>query len=681
MTQRFAFNTMTVGTCYYPEHWDEKLWAEDLTRMLDAGITVIRIAEFAWSIFEREEGVFTFDFFDRFLALCEHKGMQVIFGTPTATPPAWLTEKYPEVLNADPSGVLYRHGCRRHYNYNSPVYREKTALIVDQLARHYGQHPAIIGWQIDNELNCETADFHSEADSAAFRVFLREKYGTLDALNAAWGTVFWSQTYTDWSQVYVPRPVVSDGINPHLYLDYLRFVSASAVSYCALQAQILRRFVKPGVFITTNGLFGHLDNHRMTNECLDIYTYDSYPNFAYGLDTEGREDDLRDRWWSKTLTEVRSVCPHFGIMEQQSGAGSWYSRMDSPMPQPGQLTLWAMQSVAHGADFVSFFRWRTCTFGTEIYWHGILNYDNRDNRRLAEVKRFAAMMKKLAPIAGAENIASFAVVKDIDNVFDSEIDNWHRSVARASEDAVFAASQAAHIPCDHVYLREGTTLADLAKYPVLIMPHAVIMTEERAALLAQYAARGGTLVIGCRSAYKDEHGQCVMLPQPGLLQAISGTDVTEFTYLTPHLPKPGARWADGTPLEVPVFNDALTPLPGTKVLAVFTDAYYAGQAALTEHAHGQGRVLHLGSAFTRENTRQILQYLGVTDAFAEVVQAPETVELVMREKAGARYVFALNYQHAPVTVTLKRPVWSMLEERETEGAITLPAYGVQVWRV
>ena len=165
---------LVLGTCYYPEHWPEKLWREDLERMLESGIEVIRIAEFAWSKTEPEEGVFTFDFFDHFLDLCDELGMKVIFGTPTATPPAWLTEKYPEVLNADIEGHTYRHGARRHYNYNAPVYRYLTESIVTKLGEHYGPRKCVIGWQIDNELNCEIDEFHSEADSAAFRLFLRD---------------------------------------------------------------------------------------------------------------------------------------------------------------------------------------------------------------------------------------------------------------------------------------------------------------------------------------------------------------------------------------------------------------------------------------------------------------------------------------------------------------------------
>ena len=676
---RYAFPDMTVGVCYYPEHWDKSLWVDDLRRMLGSGITVVRIAEFAWSLFEREEGEFTLDWFDPFLNLCRDMGMKVIFGTPTATPPVWLTEKYPEVLNCDITGVKYRHGMRRHYNYNSPVYREKCAIIVEKIARHYGMHPAIIGWQIDNELNCEKDEFYSEADSAAFRVWLREKYGTLDALNDAWGTVFWSQTYTCWDQIYVPRPAPHAAYNPHLHLDYLRFVSHSCLDFCAMQAKILRMHISPDHFITTNGMFAHMDNHAMTRDSLDIYTYDSYPNFAFGLDVRDLETNLlRDRWSGMKLTEVRSICKHFGIMEQQSGAGSWTSRMDNPMPRPGQMTLWALQSVAHGADFVSFFRWRTCTFGTEIYWHGILGYDNRDNRRMDELRVFAAKMKKLSPVCGAEYAADIALVRDYDNIYDSELDNWHRRVTQKSEDALFEASQLYHTPMDMLYLQDYTTLEELAKYKALFMPHAGIMTGKKAELLEDYVRQGGALVIGCRSGYKDEHGRCVMTPQPGLLQPLTATDVKEYTFAHPAEEEPYALW-NGRRMPMPVFNDVLTPMKGAQVLARFASSYYAGEAALTEHRVGDGRVLHLGGALCLESAKMILEHLGLLEPFADIIAAPREAELVMREKDGRRYLFVLNYQPKAISVTLHKPAYSLFENGSVQGETELAPYGVDVF--
>ena len=210
---------LVLGTCYYPEHWPERMWKEDLERMLASGIEVVRIAEFAWSKVEPTEGNFTYEFFDRFLDVAEEVGMKVIFCTPTATPPAWLTEKYPEVLNANPDGVLYRHGARRHYNFNSKQYHRLSAIITEKFAEHYAGRKCIIGWQLDNEFNCEFTEYYSESDTLAFREFLKKKYGTLDQLNDAWGTTFWNQTYTAWEEIYVPRPTTRYTVNPHVKLD------------------------------------------------------------------------------------------------------------------------------------------------------------------------------------------------------------------------------------------------------------------------------------------------------------------------------------------------------------------------------------------------------------------------------------------------------------------------------
>lgn len=393
---------LELGVCYYPEHWDQSLWEDDLRRMLKNGIETVRITEFAWNKFEPTEGNYTYEFFDSFMEVVERIGIKVIFCTPTATPPAWLTEKYPEVLNSTREGVLYRHGARRHYNYNSPKYQELTSVIVTKIAEHYGKHPNIIGWQIDNEINCEVAVFYSESDTIAFRGFLKEKYKTLDNLNKAWGTTFWNQDYTKWDQVYVPRNTIKATTNPHHDMDYIPFVSRSACSFVKLQSDILKKYIKSGDFITTNGMFGNLDNHCMTDESLDFYTFDSYPNFAYCLGEDPKNsNDLNDRRWSRRLSEVRSVSNNFGVMEQQSGPNGWTTRTGAPSPKPGQMALWTMQSVAHGADFISYFRWRTCIMGTEIYWHGILDYSNRENRRIKEVNKINQLFSKIGNVAGS----------------------------------------------------------------------------------------------------------------------------------------------------------------------------------------------------------------------------------------------------------------------------------------
>lgn len=678
--QKFKWDRLQLGTCYYPEHWDRSLWEEDLKRMLENGIETVRIAEFAWSLIEPREGEFTYEFFDEFLEVAKKTGMKVIFGTPSATPPAWLTEKYPEVLNARLDGVKFRHGMRRHYNYNSPVYQELTKRIVEKIGEHYGPHPNIIGWQIDNEINCEIDEFYSESDTFAFRRFLQEKYGTLDALNQAWGTVFWNQTYTEWDEIFVPRITINNHVNPHHRMDYVRFVSDSARKWCKMQSDILRKYVKPGDFITTNGMFRNLDNHAMTDESLDVYTYDSYPNFAYCMDQDPlHSTGLNDRNWSGKLTEVRSICEHFGIMEQQSGANGWNTRLEAPAPKPGQLMLWSMQSVAHGADYISYFRWRTCTKGTEIYWHGILDYDNRDNRKLKEVHQVWNRLQAINETVGSKFVAKVALLRDYDNIWDADLDVWHHRLADESEYEIFYASQVTHTPLDYLYITDDTEVSELAKYPVIFYPHALILTEKRAELLKAYVEQGGTLILGARTGQKDITGQCVMMPMPGLLAGISGSEVSEFTFVGPADEAQSMTW-NGKTVETGLFSDILNVTAESAVsLAAYNKDFYQGRTALVENVVGKGKVIHFGGTFTRNNTVDFLEYAGVLTPYAELIQLPEECELAVKEKNGKQYLFVLNYSSKEQKITLNKSMTDMDTKAEATGEIVLKPYETKVY--
>ena len=678
--QSYEWNGIGLGTCYYSEHWDRSLWRDDLRRMKQHGIFTVRIAEFAWTMLEPEEGVFRFDFFDEFLDLAEAEGMKVIIGTPTATPPAWLTEKYPEVLNCRIDGIPYRHGMRRHYNYNSLVYRRLCARIVEQIAAHYGQRPCVIGWQIDNELNCEADVFYAESDTLAFREYLKAKYHTLDALNAAWGTVVWSQTYTAWEEIYVPRLTIHNSSNPHLVLDYYRFVSESAISFCGMQAAIVKKYKKPGDFITTNGMFGHLDNHRMMDEALDVYAYDSYPNFAYCLSEDpGHSDDLNDRKWSRNLAEVRSICPHFLIMEQQSGANGWNTRMEAPTPKPGQMMLWTMQSIAHGADYVSFFRWRTAVVGTEMYWHGILDYDNRDNRKLAEVGQIWDRVQKLQPVAGADYVASVGLLRDYGILDVVSVDGYR--LAKRSEKEIFVAAQLSHTPLDMVNLTDATSPDELRRYRLLIYPHPLILTEARAQTLRAYVENGGTLIVGARTGQKDIQGRCPMTPMPGLLSGLTGTRVKEFTFIGPMDAPSQMNW-NGRPLPAGIFNDVLeAEAPDVEVLATYGTNFYAGEAALTERRVGAGRVCHFGGTFERETVDALLAYCSVRAPWSEAIRLPESCEIAVREKDGARWVFVLNYGWEVAEIELRQPMTDLDDGALAQGTICLKPFETRVYRL
>lgn len=656
------------------------MWEEDLLCMKDAGIEVVRVAEFAWSKIEPREGEYTYEFFDDFLDLAEKNGMRVIFSTPTATPPAWLTEAYPEVLNATRDGDLIRHGSRRHYNYNSPVYREYCANIVEHVAGHYAGHPAVIGWQIDNEFNCENWAFYSESDNKAFRRFLKEKYGTVECLNEAWGTVFWNQTYTAFSEVHVPRRTNTGAVNPHLELDYIRFISDSVRKFAAMQSDILRKYIKPGDFITTNGMFGHIDNHGLTRDNLTFYTYDSYPNFAYCVDGFRPEEPFKDRWSSRALTEVRSISPKFGIMEQQTGANGWNVSMEAPTPRIGQITLWTMQSIAHGADYISYFRWRTCPFGTEMYWHGILDYSGRENRRLLELKEIHKKLCQMQEVAGAVYQARVAVVRDYDNIWDAEIDHWHGRIQRPSEDALFVALQQKHIMYDYVYLDDSVNEGQLARYSLLFYPHPEIMTEKRMKLLENYVAAGGKIVFGCRTGQKDLRGFCVMEKLPGLAFRLTGTDVLEYSLAAPDEADVHVLW-DGAELSAPIFRDMLAAAgEDATVLARYVGGCYAGEPALICNSFGKGKAYYYGSTFDVDTVKFFLEKLSVIEPLEAVLNLPEGCELAVRRKDGVDYIFVLNYSKEEVKITLKSPLDELLSGEVEEGEIVLSGYGVKVYK-
>lgn len=669
-----------LGTDYYPEHWDRSMWEKDLERMLKTGLEVIRVAEFSWNIFEPKEGTYTWNFFDEFLDLCAKKGMKVIFCTPTATPPAWMTDKYPEVLNARQDGVLYRHGARRHYNYNSAIYQKFTCDLVERMAEHYAKHPSIIGWQIDNEINCETNEFYSESDTLAFREYLKNHYGTIEELNKAWGTVFWNQTYTSWGEVYVPRTTLSNNTNPHEVLDYKRFVSDSACKWVQLQSNIIRKYIKSDDFITTNGLFGDLDNHRMTRESLNFMTYDSYPNMAYGLNSHFVDlNALKDRNWGMNLDEVRSLNGIFGIMEQQSGANGWNTGMESPTPRPGQITLWTMQSIAHGADYVGYFRWRTCTMGTEIYWHGILDYSSRDNRRLREIANIHGKIKNMAEVAGSHYEAEVGIIETYSNKFDAEVDRWHGDIESISRNGLYTASQMTHTPIDFVYL-DDMCAENLTQYKVLFYPHAEIVTQQEAKLLRVFVEKGGTLVLGCRAGLKDVNGKCVQNPLPGLLIDLVGAEVVEYTMVAPDEGTVHADW-DGTLISVDFFNDELEPSVDTKVLASYVDSYYKGMPALTEHVVGLGKVLYFGGTFNEETATIFMDKLGVLAPYDDLVVAPSSCEIAVRSKKSVRYIFVLNYSKEDQEIKLKREMKNLFSGEMISGTLQLKKYETLVLKV
>ena len=397
------------GADYYPEQWPEERWPEDARMMKEARFNIVRLAEFAWSKMEPSEGKFDFDWLDRAIEILSTQGIKVVLGTPTASPPPWLMAKQEDLFLVEQNGVRQSYGLRREYCPSHPLYRHHTERIVNQVAEHFKDNPAVIGWQIDNEFgdrcfcNICRAEFHK---------WLQKRYDTLEKVNKAWGTIFWSHVYTDWSQIPVPLTTALSH-NPGLALDYRRFMSDTYRDYQRFQIDLIRRHC-PDHFITHNLMgFGYNQLNYYDNAAdLDIVSWNNYIRMQWGMQAE--VDPAKAALSHDTMRGLKKQ--NFWVMEQQSGGGGW--EYVAVPPKPGELRLWTYQSIAHGADAIVYFRWRTARTGTEQYWQGILEHHGIPGRRYAEVSQVGEELQKISEIVTGSRIKpQVAIMQSYDTRF------------------------------------------------------------------------------------------------------------------------------------------------------------------------------------------------------------------------------------------------------------------------
>lgn len=393
-----------LGVCYYPEHWPEEFWAEDARRMAETGISFVRIGEFAWSRLEPRRGHYTFDWLERAIDTLKSAGLKVVLGTPTATPPKWLVDEMPDMLPVGADGRVRGFGSRRHYDFSHEGYRRECARITEALAQRFGAHPGVVAWQTDNEYAChQTALSYSPAVLSGFRDWLGRKYQSPDALNRAWGTVFWSMEYQSFEEIELPNVALTEPAPAHV-MDFRRYSSEAIVTFNRLQADIIRRF-SPGRDVIHNFMGRTLSfDHFDVGADLDVSSWDSYPlgfldqwsprepafKAAFARagdpDLQALHHDLyratsNGRWW---------------IMEQQPGPVNWAPH--NPAPRDGMVRLWTWEAFAHGAEVVSYFRWRQAPFAQEQMHAGLLRPDSQPAPGLAEA---ATVAREIADFGAA----------------------------------------------------------------------------------------------------------------------------------------------------------------------------------------------------------------------------------------------------------------------------------------
>lgn len=628
------------GVDYYPEHWPEERWEIDASLMESAGINVARLAEFAWVKLEPKEGYYDFSWLDKAIDILGRYNIKIVLGTPTASPPMWLVKKYPQVLPRDKDGHIMGPGGRRHYCYNSPEYRELSRKIVTAMAEHYKDNPNVIGWQIDNELGChESNRCYCDNCLVKFREWLKKKYGTIENLNNSWGTIFWSQTYTDWDEVIIPRRTVG-AHNPSLLLDFLRFVSDSTIEYQNLQVEILRK-VCPDKFITHNfmGLFGGLDYYKLA-ETLDFVSWDNYPRFR------GQPDPARIALSHDVMRGVNRGKP-FWIMEEQSGAAGW--EIFGSHPLPGEIRLWSYQGIAHGADAIVYFRWRTCRFGTEEYWHGVLDHDGIPRRRYEEVKKMGEEVKTLTEIEGSTYKAETAIIYsyDIRWAFEIQPNNPNFSYMEQIQ-KYYTGLFNQHVPVDIVH-----PLADLSRYKLVIAPSLYLMTQEIRENLERYVENGGTLVVTLRSGVKDWNNVVTDKTLPGELAELLGIEIEEYLSMAPdeqyHIKGVGPE-----KFTCKAICEYVKP-KSAEVLAFYEDGPFAGKPVVTINKFGSGEAIYVGADVDIECIEYLLFWLITRSKVDIIAMGSRDVEVTIRENKNGTFIFLLNHSNKPETVKLLIP--------------------------
>jgi beta-galactosidase len=637
------YNSFRFGVCYYPEQWPENYWEEDARRMAECGVNTVRLGEFGWALMEPREGHYDFSLFDRAIDTLGRHGIKTIFGTPTATPPKWLTHKYPQVLDVFETGRPANDQSRRQYCYNSPVYRRLSRKIVEALAVHYRGNTNIIGWQIDNEINNENPECFSESCRTAFR------------------TVFWSQTYFDWSQIDLPFPTPAYH-NPALMLDFRRFISASATDYLNDQVKILR-YYRPNDFLTHNGVFKNVDYYSFSR-ALDLYAFDNYPTF----------DESPRYSTGATLTEVRGFNGRMMIMEQLTGtAGQTYLLRT---PRPGETRLWAMQTVAHGADGLLHFRWRAARRGVEEYWYGVLDHDNVPRARFEEFKQEGRDLQRIGPqVVGSKVASQIAAIKDFeaDWVFAHQFLTKEVNVGSTYTALFQAASEQRH-NIDFV----GPD-SDLSGYKLVFAPQLVLMDNELAGKLQRFVRQGGTLVMSAHSAIKDRDNAFTAATIPIGLTNLFGVELDSFqTYQPPSGSRNAVRFDDGSTVAVKVFSEVLHPVTA-RVIGRWERDFLGESPAATEHQAGNGKAIYYGSLFNLDAARYLLRrYTAELGLKPIVADAPEQVEVTRRTNGKTDFYFLLNHGDSPATVKMDRDLGDVLTGEESVRSFTLPAFGYRV---
>lgn len=635
-----------TGAYYYPEHWDESQWERDLKQMHELGFEFTHFAEFAWAQLEPQEGVYDFSWLDRAVALAAKYDLKVVMCTSTATPPVWLSRKYPEILLKSEDGTVQDHGARQHASFASPVYRKLAYRMIEELARHYGNDSRIIGWQLDNEPAVQF-DYNQAAEEA-FREFLKEKYHhNIQELNAAWGTAFWSEVYSRFEEITLPK-TAQMFMNHHQILDYRRFAAKQTNDFLNEQCRLIKKYAK-NQWVTTNYIPDYDKGHIGGGKDLDFVSYTRY--MVYG-DNEGIGrrgyrvgNPLRIAMANDFFRPVNGT---YGVMELQPGQVNWGSI--NPQPLPGAVRLWLWSVFAGGSDFICTYRYRQPLYGTEQYHYGIVGTDGvtvtpggreyeqfmkeirslRKDYRPKEDKPETYLKRKTAILWNPENYWSIDRQKQNAtwNTF-AHVDKYYRTLKSYAAPVDFISEE-----------------KDFSQYPVMIVPAYQLADKELVARWKKYVEEGGNLVLTCRTAQKDRFGRLPEAPFGSMIDELTGNHMEFYDLLLPQ--DPGQVKMDGKVYTWNTWGEILQPSASNEVWATYTNEFYEGKPAVTFRKLGKGSVTYIGvDSSDGALERQVLDKL-YSRLQIEVMNLPYGVTMEYRNGLG----IVLNYSDQPYQFAL-----------------------------
>ncbi|MEJ5311804.1 MAG: beta-galactosidase [Anaerolineae bacterium] len=663
------------GGDYNPDQWPAEVWEEDMRLMKLAHCNAMSVGIFAWARLEPAEGQFDFDWLDRVMDMIAENGGVAVLATPSGARPAWLARKYPEVLRVRADRQRNLFGGRHNHCLTSPIYREKVRIINGKLAERYADHPALAVWHLSNEYS---GDCHCELCRAAFVEWLKAKYGTLDALNHAWWTAFWSHTYTDWDLIEPPSPIGEQSVHG-LNLDWKRFVTDQTTDFMRHEIAALREFT-PDIPVTTNmmGTFPGLNYWRMA-PYLDVISWDSYPMWH-------KDDDVAlasDVAFIHDINRCLKGGKPFMLMESVPSATNWVQ--SAKVKRPGMHALSSLQAVAHGSDTVQYFQWRKSRGSSEKFHGAVVDHVGHEHTRVfRDVADVGMKLEKLTPVVGTTVRPDVAIIYDWENLWALDDAQGPRRGPKGYLETCkrhYRAFWERGIPVDVIDMEQDLTRYKLAVAPMLYMLRPGV--DER---IAAFVEGGGTFVATYWTGIVDENDLVILGGWPGgKLRQVLGIWDEEIDALYENDRNAAVLSADNVPGLAGEYElrdyCALVHPEGADVLATYKSDFYAGRPVLTVNAFGAGKAYYLASnpddRFLRDFYRALDADLGLLRSLD--AELPHGVSAQLRTDGETKYAFVMNFNAEPVTLDLGAAAYTdLLTGEMVSGVVELGVYDVKV---